>query len=268
MDGARAESGMDGALIALACLMGLAGCSAAPVVHAARQSSVVLFDGGRQRPIAVEVYAPREAERCTSTHACPVALLSAGYGISHKSYSFIASALSDIGYLVVAVEQELPSDPALATEGDLFVARTPNWRRGAANLRFVARSMRDARPQFDWQHPVLIGHSNGGDIAAWLVRESPDFAAALVTLDNRRVPLPRSAAPRVLSVRASDFPADTGVLPADEELRRYGTCIVSLRGARHDDMHDGGPIALREAITNAVVAFLRDGACGAPKSMP
>lgn len=244
-------------------LSALTGCVTMQSREHPRQSSLILFDVSRQRPIQVEIYLPARASRCTSAHPCPVALISAGYGISHKSYAFIASSLNQLGCLAVAVQQELPSDPPLATDVDLFAARTPNWQRGAENLRFVLKSMRESHPGFNWRQPVLIGHSNGGDISAWLVRESPMFAGILVTLDNRRVPLPRASSTRVLSIRASDFQADAGVLPTGEELKASGACIVKISDARHNDMHDGGPIGLKHTITRYIVKFLDSGICNA-----
>lgn len=248
-------------LSALPVLLMLNGCASGQLGEASPQSTIRLFDKARGRPIPVELYLPSNAFSCSAAHPCPTAIISPGYGISPKSYSFIASALSTLGYLVMSVQQELPSDPPLVTEGDLFAGRTPNWQRGAANLRFAIQFMRGTRPEFNLEHPVLIGHSNGGDIAAWLVRESPGLAAALVTLDNRRVPLPRAASPRVLSVRAADFPADVGVLPNAEERRKFGSCIFTIGGARHDDMYDGGPVELRQAIVRAIVEFLSLGEC-------
>ena len=76
------------------------------------------------------------------------------------------------------------------------------------------------------------------------------------------VPLPRGASsPRALSVRASDFAADPGVLPTADELAAAGGCVVTIRGARHNDMHDGGPAALRNAIAAHIVRFLEHGTC-------
>lgn len=241
----------------------LSGCASTQAQDSERQSSLVLFDAERQRPIPIELYFPARSHRCTSEHPCPVAIISAGYGISNKSYSFIASALGDLGYLAVAVQHELPSDPPLATQGDLFAGRTPNWQRGAKNIRFARNSMRRSHPSFDWEHPVLIGHSNGGDISAWLVRESPTFAGSLVTLDNRRVPLPRSPSPRVLSIRASDFQADAGVLPTGEELNSTSPCVLKINGARHNDMQDDGPADLKRTIARYLVGFLNGGTCKA-----
>ncbi len=238
----------------------LAGCASVPPAVHERQTSIVLLDVHRQRPIPVEIYAPAPSCICTATRPCPVALLSAGYGVSNKNYNFIASALTDRCHLLVSIQHELPSDPPLATLGDLFAARQPNWQRGAASLRFVHEVFRASHPGFQWEQPMLIGHSNGGDISAWLLRESPDFSRILVTLDNRRVPLPRAGKTRVLSIRASDFRADPGVIPTGEELESTDSCVLTIAGARHNDMQDAGPADLKTAIAEHLAEFL-DGAC-------
>ncbi len=238
----------------------LAGC-VSPVPHPVRESSLMLYDGMRQRSVPVELYVPTPSHRCMAARACPVALVSPGYGGSHKGYAFIAEELNRLGYLVVGIQHQLPSDPPLATAGDLFEGRSPVWEQGAANLRFVHHELSRSYPGFDWQHVVLVGHSNGGDIAAWLLRNPPAWAVALVTLDHRRVPLPRGASPRVLSIRAGDFKADPGVLPAPEEQRVSRACIVTLGYARHNDMHDGGGAELKHDITRLVAAFLEGGSC-------
>lgn len=85
--------------------------------------------------------------------------------MSHKDYSFIASALNELGYLVLAIKNQLPSDPPMAKSGDLFKLRSPFWEQGAENIRFAQIALSQSHPQFDWQNPVLIGHSNGGDIS-------------------------------------------------------------------------------------------------------
>lgn len=240
----------------------LFGC-ASPIPRSISETSLMLYDGTRQRSIPVEVYYPASAHHCLTARACRVAFLSPGYGGSHKAYTFIAHALNRLGYLVVGIQHQLPSDPPLATEGNLFERRSPVWEQGAANLRFVHGELIRSYPEFDWKHVVLIGHSNGGDIAAWMLREPPTWAAALVTLDHRRVPLPRDSARRMLSIRAGDLAADTGVLPSPEEQRDSGACIVTLAQARHNDMHDEGSVRLKQDIARIVVSFLQDDSCPA-----
>jgi dienelactone hydrolase len=225
-------------------------CAAAP-------TSLKLFDVERQRAIPLDLYLPAQASRCGRPRLCPVLFFSAGYGIGIGQYAFVADAVNALGYLMVSVGQELPGDAPIASRGDLFKLRSPNWARGAQNIRYAQAALRRQYPQYDWAHPVLAGHSNGGDIAAWLARESPHFASAVITLDNRRAPLPKDGAPKLLSIRASDFAADPGVLPNAGERRRSGACIMTIAGAHHSDINDGGGAELKQAIAHAVQSFLR-----------
>jgi N-acetyl-anhydromuramyl-L-alanine amidase AmpD/dienelactone hydrolase len=231
-----------------------------PAAPAATRESRVLNDPARQRDVPVELYLPPGSGDCTAAHRCPVALLSPGYGMAYTDYGFLAEALAGDGYLVVAVQHDVPGDVATPDGTDLVAARTPMWKRGAENLRFVRTTLAGEYPGFDWDHLALVGHSNGGDISALAVKESHGFASALVTLDNRRYPLPRDPAIRVMSVRGADFQADPGVLPAEGE--DSGICVQPIPGARHNDMNDHGPDWLKAQITRLVVGFLRDGRCG------
>lgn len=214
-----------------------------------------LFDSSRERTIPVEVYEPEAGSGCTAHDRCPVAIISAGYGVAHTRYRFIARAYLDLGYLVVAVRHELPGDPPLSVSGDLYETRKENWSRGAQSLRVVRRTLKDRFPRFDFDRVTLVGHSNGGDISAWLANHDPDIVSALVTLDHRRVALPRDQALPVLSFRAGDFPADAGVIPDSEEQEALGMCIIELPKARHNDMSDEGPEWLRRRIYNAILSY-------------
>jgi len=195
--------------------------------------------------------------RCAPARRCPVAMLSGGYGIGYLDYAFLARALNALGYLVVSIQHDLPTDAALATTGDLVALRTPAWQRGAENIRFARTVLAAEYPGFAWESVVLLGHSNGGDISAWLAHDDPGVVSALITLDHRRMPLPRAAAPRTLSIRAGDFPADPGVLPTPEEQRTFGIRIVEINGARHDDMTDAGSRKLKRAIVGQIRKFLQ-----------
>ncbi|MFC0251676.1 alpha/beta fold hydrolase [Massilia consociata] len=111
-------------------------------------------------------------------------------------------------------------------------------------------------PQFDWQRLLLVGHSLGGDSSAQFAADDPQRVSGLISLDSRRVALPRAAGIRVLTIRAGDTTADPGVLPDEDERRRYGTCVVHIEGARHNDMQDGGSEQLKARITSAIDTFL------------
>lgn len=234
---------------------------AAPAIAATQ--AFTLHDAERGREVPVAVYAP--AEPCSATRPCRLALISPGYGggpRSHEAYTFLAEVLNRERYVAVGVQHELASDAPIATTGaDLRTLRRPNWQRGAATLRFVQQALAARLPHVDTRQPLLAGHSNGGDISAQVVAEDPAFASALVTLDHRRNPLPRSRTPRVLTLRAGEFPADPGVLPGADEQAAAGTCVVLLPDARHADLHDGGPPAVKRRAAEALRRFLQGGDC-------
>lgn len=249
-------------LLALVALIILTGCGTATGRDVSSTGPTELWDASRERKIPVALYFPEQQRNCTTAHPCPVAFISPGYGLPHTDYSFIASALVGSGYLVVAIQHDLPADPPLGKSGDLFANRMPAWKRGADNIRFVRNSISIAYPGYDWRHLVLVGHSNGGDISALALQESPSLATVLVTLDNRRYPLPRDRSIDVLSIRGSDFEADPGVLPTARE-RDGSNCIITIPDSRHNDMNDHGPIELQSRINALILQFLKDGRCGA-----
>ncbi|SFD11181.1 serine aminopeptidase domain-containing protein [Massilia yuzhufengensis] len=232
----------------------------------AQSTTLALVDTARARPVPVQLFLPATAPACTPARPCPVALLSHGYGIGSGEYGFLVDALRGRGYLVASIDHEIPGDAKMDLDGDMVRQRGELARRGAANIRFVHTALSQAYPGYDWQRTLLVGHSMGGDSSARLASLDPAGIAALVTLDNRRAALPRSAGIRVLSLRASDTGADPGVLPTLEEQQRLKACIVPLQDARHNDMFDGGPFELRERIRSTLLAFLAPGAFACPSA--
>lgn len=226
-----------------------------------RSESMTLTDTVRGRDVAVQLTFPTAEHGCVKQRSCSVVFISPGYRLPHTSYSFLANMLAARGYLSVAIQHDLPSDPPLTGKGSLVEVRTPAWQRGADNLRFVKAALSTTHPDHDWSALTLVGHSNGGDISAHLLNQTPRFARQLVTLDHRRVPLPREPSLQVLSIRGSDFEADPGVLPTESEQASSRTCVVEIAGARHDDMHDAGPSGLKTRISSVVERFLHDGRC-------
>ncbi|MCC2618195.1 alpha/beta hydrolase [Aestuariibacter halophilus] len=223
-----------------------------------------VYDSSRDRHIPVTLSYPVDQQRCTKQQQCPVAFVSAGYGVSHNHYTFITQHLNRLGYLVVAVAHELPQDPPLSVQGNLYQTRQENWIRGAQTLDFLTRHLADAQPNYRFDAVLLVGHSNGGDISAWLANEGKPYVDKVITLDHRRVPLPRSKEVRVLSIRASDFPADEGVLPTEEERQTYASCVVKIPESRHNDMSDHGPAWLKQTITTVIDDYLVRQACDLP----
>ena len=220
-----------------------------------------LYDESRNRNIPIEITYPVKDDLCTKKNKCPVAFLSAGYGVPHTKYEFLSKQLTEIGYLVVAIGHELPADPPLSLEGNLYVTRSENWIRGAKTLEFVRAELQPRYNSYDFNSLLLIGHSNGGDISSWLGNESKPYIKSIITLDHRRVPLPRTKEINILSVRGSDFPADKGVLPTQAEKTAFGSCVVTISNSKHNDMSDYGPTWLKQKIAEILKEYLAGESC-------
>ncbi|WP_211183368.1 alpha/beta hydrolase [Thalassotalea sp. Y01] len=218
-------------------------------------------DGKRGRVIPVELTLPVQPEQCQANNKCPVVLLSAGYGMAHNQYSFLATWFSQQGYLSVAVGHELVGDPPLSVTGKLYKTRSENWIRGAETLDVVRTQLSGQLSNYNFDELLLVGHSNGGDISAWRIKQSTQHISGIITLDHRRVPLPRNSDIKTLSIRASDFAADQGVLPTRDEQLRDGSCVITIADAKHNDMWDGGAEQLKADIIAIIKAFLRATPC-------
>lgn len=220
-----------------------------------------IYDEVRDRAIPIEITFPVNIKPCSTKAKCPVAFLSAGYGVSHSKYTFLSKQLNQLGYLVIAIGHELSSDPALSVSGNLYETRSENWSRGAKTLNFLKGSLSKRFNKYDFEKLILIGHSNGGDISAWLGNENKTYIQKIITLDHRRVPLPRNRDFQILSIRAGDFPADKGVLPTEIEQEKYGSCIVNIPKAKHNDIADFGPVWLKERINFLISSYLNGLSC-------
>jgi hypothetical protein len=92
-----------------------------------------------------------------------------------------------------------------------------------------------------------------------LAHEYPELVDKVISLDNRRMPLPRTRKPRVYSLRSGDQPADKGVLPDAAEQAALGIRIVKLPAIRHDDMLDGEATeAQKQEMNGFISAFLEE----------
>ncbi|MCB5228392.1 alpha/beta hydrolase [Alishewanella sp. 16-MA] len=226
----------------------------------------VIKDAERQRGIPIQISFPMGVSSCSAENQCPVAFLSSGYGVAYDKYSFISGALNKAGYLVVAIQHELPDDPSLAVTGHLYTERSENWKRGAITLKFIRAQLQSEFSGYDFNKLTLVGHSNGGDISSWLLNEGVDFAGTLITLDHRRVPLPRSGSLSILSIRGADFPADQGVLYTEQEMVMFDACIVQIANSKHNDMTDFGPDWLKASISSTLLSFISGQCHGAEKA--
>lgn len=255
-------------LILLACLsFALSSASGyatpKPITQAYQSHQVlskIVHDDARKRDIPVTLYFPTK-ESCHASSPCKVALFGAGYGIPSTDYSFLAHTITSHNMLMVAITHELPTDPPLSREQPFLTTRMENWQRGADTTRFVRKTLQAQYPEYNFDALTLMGHSNGGDISALLASQRHPFIEAVITYDHRRVPLPRTQDINILSVRASDYPADDKVLPNKAEQLLFGSCIVTLAHARHNDMADHGPKWLTKALSQLTAGFLNRQSC-------
>jgi pimeloyl-ACP methyl ester carboxylesterase len=223
-----------------------------------------LFDKARNRPVSVDVSVRWDYQMKADDGywKLPVAIISNGNTVKSTEYTFLANVFAARGYLVACIQQDLPSDPPLVTEvGEPYVGRLPVYQKGEANILFVVQQLKQLRPNGDYDHLTLVGHSNGGDTAMYFAKQHPDLVTKVVTLDNLRVPFVTSDKMKILSFRSKDpnFTTDPGVLPTG---KTEGIDIVPTQ-FQHTWMSDRGPDSAKQRIQDTLDAFLGTGSASA-----
>lgn len=217
-----------------------------------KTESLNFFDKNRNRAVPVALYAPVETQQKKQK----LAIISHGYGMKNTEYSFIAETLVAHGYFVASIQHEIAGDEPMPTTGKPSEVRRPFWERGVQNILFLMGELIKTRRDFDFKNLLLVGHSNGGDMTVLFAEKYPKLVKKIISLDNRRMPLPRAKKPQILSIRSSDQPADEGVLPADEEQKKFGIKIVKLENTIHNDMWDGATDEQKREINRIISDFL------------
>lgn len=219
--------------------------------------TLTIRDDVRQRTIPIAIIRPT-----TSSEPQGVVLISHGYNENQPGtyllYSAIAQGLANAGYVAVSVQHELPGDAPLAMKGDLRRLRQSNWERGVENLRAVVRVLHELEPRWSLARVDLIGHSNGGDISMLFATNYPSEVRTAISLDNRRMPLPRTSEPHIASLRANDAAADPGVLPDAAEQARYGIDVINMQYFKHVDFNDRATVEQRKALMDVLLRLLNE----------
>lgn len=227
-------------------------------LYSVKLDSVRWFDETRKRVIPVAFYTPETNKRIKSQ---PLIIFSHGYGANegraNLAYSYLTNHLASEGYFVASIQHELPTDSLLPMTGKPQIVRRSNWERGAENILFVLNELKKTKPDLDYKHVIMMGHSNGGDMTALFAHKYPDVVNKVITLDNRRMALPRTKKPQIYSLRSSDQPADEGVLPTKEEQKQFGITIIKLPDTIHNDMGDNANERQRKEIIEYVMVFLK-----------
>ena len=215
-----------------------------------------LYDSMRQRPIPIAVYQPAKMNKRT-----PVIIFSHGYGAndsnSYKAYSSLTRPLSEKGYYVISIQHELPTDPFLAVKGNFMETRMPNWKRGVENILFTINEFKKLKPELDWNQISLLGHSNGGDMTMLFATLHPQLIQKAISLDHRRMRMPRILKPRLYSLRGCDYEADKGVIPTVKEQKEYHISVIQLDGITHSEMDNKGSQEKHEQMLQFIYHFLK-----------
>ncbi len=223
--------------------------------YAFKLDTLTLFDQSRDRKIPIALYKPKIDNP-------KIVVFSHGYGQNkggdYLAYSYLTNYLASKGYFVVSIQHELPTDRLMPTTGIPQIVRRPFWERGANNILFVINELKKSNPELDFKHITLIGHSNGADMTALFPQKYPGIVDKIITLDNRRMALPKAANIKVYSLRSSDQPADEGVLPTEKEQKKYRITIVKLANTKHNDMDDNGNENQHKEINYDVLKFLSE----------
>lgn len=225
-------------------------------VFAQTEFSVCLYDNQRSRPIPVTIYKPS----VISDNTKPV-IFNHGYDgnkniNSNETYAYLTRFLSAQGYYVISIQHDLPNDELLSMQEPFMSSRMPFWKKGEANILFTISEFKKLIPDMDWESLILIGHSNGGDMVMLTATEYPSIANRVISLDNRRMIIPRTGHPQIMTLRGCDYPADNGVLPTKEEQDRYNIRVVYLDGISHSDMGENGTKMQHDRINQYIELFI------------
>lgn len=218
--------------------------------------TLTLFDQSRNRKIPVAYYLPKTNKKIPNQQ---VIIFNHGYGFNKGGdyfvYSYLTEKLASKGYFTVSIQHEQTTDLPLPTEGNLQVVRRPFWQNGSDNILFVLNELKKAKPDLDYKHLTLIGHSNGGDMVALFGNQHPNLVYKIITMDNRRMFLPRTSVPKIYSLRSNDYPADEGVLPTQEEQEKYKMTIQAT-SINHSHMDNKGNDEEKKVLNEFILKYL------------
>ncbi|MEJ5048640.1 alpha/beta hydrolase [Chryseobacterium culicis] len=220
--------------------------------------TLTFLDQSRNRKIPVAFYYPKTDKKILNPQ---VIIFNHGYGLNkggdYLVYSYLMEKLASKGYFTVSIQHELATDSLLPTEGNLQMVRRPFWQNGSDNILFVLNELKKTKPELDYKHLTLIGHSNGGDMVALFGNQHPNLVYKLITMDNRRMFLPRTSVPKIYSLRSNDYPADEGVLPNETEQKKY-SITVQPTSINHGHMDNKGSDEEKKILNDFVLKYLSE----------
>lgn len=218
-----------------------------------------LFDSARNRNIPIAIFSPKADTQIANQQ---VVFYSHGYRQNRQggylTHSNLTTLLASKGYFVVSIQHEIPTDSLIPTEGIPKIVRRTNWERGASTILFVLNELKRTNSSLDYKHLTLIGYSNGGDMSMLFAQKYPNLLYKIISLDNRRYDFPRTATPKIYSLRSSDQIADEGVLPTLEEQKKYGMKIIQLKNTIHNKINDDANEKQRKEMNDYILSFINE----------
>lgn len=220
-------------------------------------ATLTLFDQNRNREIPIAIYQPIDLKL---SNKIPI-IFSHGYGENNgkdylSAYTYLTEFLASKGYFVISIQHELKTDELLAMTGKLQETRRPNWQRGTQNIFYVLQEIKNKYPELKFNKLSLIGHSNGGDMTVLFAHKYPNLADKIISMDNRRMDLPITSNPKIYTLRSKDYPADEGVLPTEEELKKYNI-TVQFTDINHGNMDNDANEVERKYLTTKILEYLK-----------
>ncbi len=211
-----------------------------------------ICDESRQRIIPTEIYSQLNENNLNGE----VVILSAGYGCTNTSYSYISKHLAKRGYLVVCIQHELQTDEMLASGSDMYKLRLPNWKEGVSSIEIVLDYVRANYSSIDCDKINLIGHSNGGDISMLFTKLHTEKVKTCITLDHRRMPIPRTNKAKMMTIRADQYIADLGVLPDSLEMETYNIKVINLKNVEHNYLRDNATSKTKDIVIKNIETLI------------
>ncbi|HEX8017806.1 MAG TPA: alpha/beta hydrolase, partial [Flavobacterium sp.] len=74
-------------------------------------------------------------------------------------------------------------------------------------------------------------------------------------MDNRRMPLPRVHSPKIYTLRSKNYDADKGVLPTEQEQKKY-EMTVQFTAVNHSDMDNDATNEERKTLNTYIENYL------------
>ncbi len=221
--------------------------------------TLTLYDTTRLRKIPVAYYSKKNYKKSKKQQ---IVIFSHGYGQNkggdYLAYSYLTEYLASQNLFVASIQHELPTDSLLPSTGIPQIVRRPCWERGADNILFVINELKKSYPNLNFAKITLIGHSNGGDMTALFPQKYPQIVNKIITLDNRRMALPKATNLRVYSLRSTDQLADEGVLPNEKEKKEFKMRLIKLPNTTHDQMDDNANEKQRAEIRSYILKFIQE----------